>query len=233
MPQSITMKKPMENKVKTFIFVHDADILNIIEEKSLFNKLENVNYVFLGYNETDSIKTDKLIVARDLPINIEQYKNLVAWTGWYALSKNNFVKEGDIVNLFEYDILINNNFVQKEESGYFSLDINSEMWWNFFPNMQYMIEEILGVKKSEIKGISNACMTSNVTIKFEDSLIQPIEKCIALGFANNEIIGHTIERVYSYIFRKLPINNGMISHQYNLSHSTNNKQEIITWLSSL
>lgn len=222
----------MENKVKSFVFIHDADILNLIVEKKFFDCLQNLKYVFLGYGDTTKITTNDLIIARDLPINIEQHKYLAAWTGWYALFKNNIVENGDTINLFEYDTCLV-NFVQQKECAYIIHDSNvDEIWWNH-AEIQDLVEILINEKRSNIETRMNVPVTSNYTLQYDESLIEPIEKIISLNLADKKNIGHAIERWYSHHLYKLPVMYGMLTHHSQNSHSQDRKQETIKWLSSL
>lgn len=120
--------------IDTYIFVHDQDIILDFINKKRFSEFKNVKYVFLGNKNIDKLSNlDNIIVARDLPHNIEHYPKLTSFTGWYALYKNNLISS-DYVNLFEYDINYKSNFVDKNQQivdtlpdavGYLGLTVNS------------------------------------------------------------------------------------------------------------
>lgn len=96
--------------IKTYIFVHSEDIINHCESVGNFDNFTNRTYVFLGSGNTDSLKKfDNIIIARDLPNNLEEYPKMCAYSGWYVLFKNNLITN-DYVNLFEYDIITCNDF---------------------------------------------------------------------------------------------------------------------------
>jgi hypothetical protein len=97
--------------MKTYIFIHDQDMLLDFINADKFKNLDNVNYVFLGNRSTDKLNCKNLIVCRDLPINIEEYPLLTSFTGWYALWKNNLC-DFDYANFFEYDITVADNFTE-------------------------------------------------------------------------------------------------------------------------
>ena len=54
--------------------------------------------------------SDKVIVARDLPINIEHTPKLLAFTAWYAIVKNHLFKEYDFLCLLEWDVVLDESF---------------------------------------------------------------------------------------------------------------------------
>lgn len=98
------------SNIETYIFVHDQNIILDFEKSGKFNNLSNCKYVFLGskpINLIDSISN--VIVARDLPHNLEEYPKFTAFTGWYVLWKNNLIGS-KYVNLFEYDVVIGGGF---------------------------------------------------------------------------------------------------------------------------
>ncbi len=97
---------------ETFIFCHDQNIILDYENSGKFKNLKKYRYVFLGNGDTDKIENNSnIIVARNLPHNIEEYPNINAYTGWYALWKNNLITT-PYVNLFEYDVILNPNLEQ-------------------------------------------------------------------------------------------------------------------------
>jgi len=101
-----------QNKCESFIFCHDQDIILDYESHNKFGSLKNYRYVFLGNREIDKIENnDKVIIARNLKHNIEEFPNINSYTGWYALWKNDLIKT-PYVNLFEYDIIINDKLEQ-------------------------------------------------------------------------------------------------------------------------
>lgn len=104
-------------KIQTFIFIHDQDIVLKYVESGKFQNLPNIKFVFVGSKPINNIKhLDNLIVCRELPINIEKYPKFTSLTGWYALWKNNLI-DSDYINLFEYDLIISENFVEKLKEG--------------------------------------------------------------------------------------------------------------------
>jgi hypothetical protein len=95
---------------ETFIFIHDQDLILSFEESKKFHNLYSYKYVFLGKRPVDKIiGMENLIVARDYEDNLEEYPLFTSYTGWYVLWKHNLIKT-KYVNLFEYDIVLDNNF---------------------------------------------------------------------------------------------------------------------------
>ena len=98
-------------KIQTFIFVHDQQIVLDFEANNKFSEFSGFQYVFLGDRPTEKVRNlSNIIFARDYEDNIEDFnKNLLAFSGWYLLWKNNLI-EGDFINLFEYDIILHPDF---------------------------------------------------------------------------------------------------------------------------
>ena len=95
----------------TYIFVHNQDIVKTFEKSSKFKQLKNYKYVFLGHNPCNEIEgLPNVIIARNLPVNLENYPKFTAFTGWYALWKNNLLTKGRQILLLEYDVHLADNF---------------------------------------------------------------------------------------------------------------------------
>lgn len=94
-----------------YITVHDQDIVIDYEKSNKFSMLgNNYNYVFVGNRSTDKLNGIRnVIIARDLPDNIENYKYLVDFTAWYAIVKNNIVNS-QYISLIQYDTSVSENF---------------------------------------------------------------------------------------------------------------------------
>lgn len=140
--------------IETYIFVHDQDIVLDFINKKRFSDFNNFKYVFLGNKNTDKISNlDNVIIARNLKYNIEHYPKLTSFTGWYALYKNNII-QSDYINLFEYDINYNSNFISKNQQiietspdaiGYLSASVDSI----YFMDSRFTEPLVSEVKKNE------------------------------------------------------------------------------------
>lgn len=140
-------------KIQTFIFLHDQKILTDFLKVGKFSSLPNVKYVFVGDKPVEEIRhLDNVIICRELPINIEQYPKFTSFTGWYALWKNNLIS-ADYINLFEYDLIISENFNQKQIDsindkpdfiGYIPRPI---MMFDYVTNYQWVKDIIPSIKK--------------------------------------------------------------------------------------
>ena len=194
-----------------------------------------MSYVFLGIGDTDKIKgRSDIVIARDLPDNIEQYPKFCAFTGWYALWKNNLIQT-DYFNLLEYDIEIKGDFngistdcINKkyEFIGYVPLS----MYHAFINLPEYLANIIPSIKKHyniEINQIvRSACKkdkriewssTSNSTWSvalFNEYMIW-FDKLID-DLKDNSMSGHAHERSISFFHlihdSKVFLIKGLIKH---------------------
>jgi hypothetical protein len=205
----------------TFIFVHDQQIVLDYIAAGKFHDLPDVKYCFLGMRPTDRIEDlPNVIIARNLPDNIEHYPNLVAWTGWYALVRNGLIKT-DIVNLFEYDVNVVGDWVQPTEStNYFPYPSTDENWWNYN-----------GIRSEVAKCVTDFYeakhlpMTSNYTLDQIGlaSVMESMEFSIHSKKLNplHPQAGHIIERIFSFWLEgEIPIYPNRLTHLYADSHGT-------------
>lgn len=132
----------MNKRYDVFISVHDQDLILQLEKNRCFRNIKKYKYLFLGYRPTDKLNSlkNKVIIARDLPINIEPEKYLFDYTGWYALVKNNLIKK-DYVAVIHYDCFVFENFKNKIQNIFKQ---NKECFINFIPQpieCNYFLEE--------------------------------------------------------------------------------------------
>jgi len=203
----------------TFIFVHDQQIVLDYIAANKFSDLPDVKYVFLGMRPTEQIEhLPNVIIARNLPDNIEHYPNLVAWTGWYALVRNGLIKT-DLVNLFEYDVNVVGEWVQPNQScGYFWHPYADETWWNY-NGIQYELHKVVrGVYPEILPMTSNYTLTTLEAFEFMNY--------ISMHVMNNTfkptapMAGHVIERICSAYFQGRIGKQDCLTHLYADSHGT-------------
>ena len=234
----------VDENYETFIFIHDQDYLLDFEEKLKFKSLHDYKYVFLGNRPIDKIdKLDNVIIARNLQYNIEQYPKLTSYTGWYALWKNNLISS-KYINLFEYDIILNDNIEQylhrfyyenAEMIGYVPLNMSN---YHFIQNKQWNEIILPSIKKHynvDLTKVYNEILqknpnsvwstTSNTTFKTEifekymkwfEPIFEDIKDSITAGHAHERSITYfsTIKN------KKFIITNGLLKHFQLDSHST-------------
>ena len=204
-------------KAQTFIFVHDQQIVLDYIQAGKFDQLPDVRYVFLGQRPVDRLDQyvgeKKVIVARNLPDNIEHLPNLVAWTGWYAVARNGLIT-AEVVNLFEYDINLIDWQQPMKSAAYFWHPYADNTWWNY-NNIKSELRRL------EVM-VSNdpLPMTSNYTL-FIDKVYSFINTLMASDLdAEHPQAGHIIERYCSAYFHFKVTAAGGLHHFYADSHGT-------------
>jgi len=229
---------------ETFIFCHDQDIILEYEQSGKFNNLNNLKYVFLGNKSIDKIDSkDNVIIARNLPFNIEQYPTFNAYTGWYCLWKNNLITK-KYVNLFEYDIIINPNlqriisklmFESQKMIGYIPFPCNN---FHFIDNKEWtgdLFDSIRKVYKIDLEKTIRSYMrkkpnmlwssTSNCTmnVDFFNSYMKWFEP-IAENLYGIKTAGHAHERsttFFSLMYKHdVYLTQNLIKHYQMDSHGT-------------
>lgn len=144
----------MFKQYEIFISVHDQDLILQLEKNNIFRNISDYKYLFLGSRPIDKLSDirDKVVIARDLPDNIEHDKCLFDYTGWYALVKNNLIRGSHVV-IVHYDCLLYKNF-EKEITKVFKK--NPDYFINFQPHLltcDYFIPDIYA--KTAIKGLKD------------------------------------------------------------------------------
>jgi hypothetical protein len=204
-------------KAQTFIFVHDQYIILDYLAAGKFNELPDVKYVFLGMRPSDQIghlvDMGKVIIARDLPDNIEHYPNLVAWTGWYAIARNGLIT-ADIVNLFEYDVNLLGWKQPMASAGYFWHPYADNTWWNYNGIKTELRKLEISVTNDPLP------MTSNYTL-FAERISTFVKSLMESDLdPEHPQAGHIVERYCSAYFQFKVTAAGGLTHLYADSHGT-------------
>lgn len=201
------------NEIETFIFIHDQDLLLELINSNKFSQFKNLTWVFLGIRNTEKIKNlNNVIIVNELDVNIEQYPKFTSFTGWYALCKNNLIKS-DVVNLFEYDIIVNKgtytnefDFSETKYIGYFPISISDPVFINMEMYSLPLINSIKNKTNIDIKHIINSLpknhlwsSSSNSTWKVDvlKNYIKWFELYID-DIKDDKYCGHMFERSISF-----------------------------------
>jgi hypothetical protein len=93
-----------------YIVVHSVGIIEHFEKTSKYSKLKNYKYLLVGDHSKD-YSSEKIIQCNLLSTNLERYKYLLAYTGWYAVAHNEELYTNyDYLFLLEYDTDVDDNF---------------------------------------------------------------------------------------------------------------------------
>ena len=131
-----------QSEIDVFVIVHDQDLLMAGEAEGRFAALPSYRYLFVGPREVSGLAhLTNVIVARDLPDNIERWPNLLSFTGWYAVAKNDLAR-APFVTLLEYDVSLAPDFLAKTSAllraqscavGYGSFPLSHPMYLHATP----------------------------------------------------------------------------------------------------
>ena len=234
----------IENTSETFIFVHDQNLITNFEKSNKFSNLKNYKYVFLGHRDTDLISNNnKVIIARNFDINLGQYPLFTSFTGWFLLWKNNLITK-KYVNLFEYDIILNDE-IEKIQSKFFYDNVDMIGYvpfptsnYHFIDNknwVEFILPAIKKVYNFDIEKELRQLMrikpnllwssTNNTTFRvdiFEEFMIwfYPLIEFLK----DTKTSGHAHERAISFFYltknKKMLLTQGLLQHLQMDSHQT-------------
>lgn len=96
-----------------FVCVHDAELIVKIDPQLRMVANAPFTYVLVGQRPTDLVREwPNVVVARDLPDNIEDQHKFVDFTAWYAIAKNGLGQARSMA-LIQYDTVITPKFSHK------------------------------------------------------------------------------------------------------------------------
>lgn len=205
-----------QNNVIIILVCHNMDIVNSILSDPKKNRY---HILFVGDKPiSNELQSNPLVtVVRNLPNNIEKEKDLLTFTAWYAIVKNNLFSEYEYVCILEYDVHLENNFeselIQKcRMKTYdivsfifvpfaFTCDIKENVM-NFFLNKKGLSFKNLGTWFAT----TNHCLKRNLLIEFVDWYYPD---CLEIKKLDPAKISWYHERIF---------NSFMDSRAYNICH---------------
>lgn len=223
---------PLENDI--FIVCHDYNLITQLEKSGQFSNLQNHRYLLVGQSkEIGEEFLDKIIICESLPYNIEPLRNLLTFTAWYAISKNN-LSTTKWVTIFEYDIEIKNNFDCELEDydaiGYIEYLIDSEKSFrNYPPYISEYVQKLQLTNHEEmiykLYGSEKWACTTNFTLKnsFLNEFVDYYYKLIIDDDIYNKVKqAHIHERMITLFClinnNKIKLVEGYLEHFGKLSH---------------
>jgi hypothetical protein len=234
---------PVKTKTfHTYVSVHDQDIILEFEKTGKFRKIfgSDYTYLFLGAGDVSKIQAlPNVSVLRNFAANIEQYKKMVSFTGWYGLVQNMDLKY-DYYLMLEYDVVLHPKFKENiisvldkhAEAGVTSFIRLSSKVPLFYPYLDPLLHHIR--KEKEFYNIVGDldewfwCSTSN-SMWSKGQLVSFVNWFWGLAAADEEFlkrddIGHIVERAitaYCILNKvKYQFNPNMLNHYFLDSHCT-------------
>lgn len=229
------------NLISSYIFVHNQNVIVDYLKSDKFSELPNLRYVFVGSGEIDKIENlSNVIIARNLPINIEEYPKWTSYTGWYALWKNGIL-DSQYSIMFEYDMNIKKDvaeFVTKLSKtkmdfiGFFPMSLQEPCYIKDRIWSDLMIQKIKEIHNVDIDDMlsklsSNTLWsaTSNTTWRTE-YLIEYLKwfEPVFESMKDFQYAGHAHERSLSFFYfttkGKVFITKDYVEHFQLNSHGT-------------
>ncbi len=97
--------------LETFVVVHEQERLLAAEAEGRYRHLPEPRFLFVGDRPAERLTgREDVVVARDLPYNLEHRPNLLAFTAWFAVARNGLGRAPNVAML-EYDIDVGPDFV--------------------------------------------------------------------------------------------------------------------------
>jgi len=204
-------------EIEVFIVCHDEKIIIEQESSKKYTNIPLYRYIFVGNGSISLLEQfgEKVIIARNLPDNIEQHKNLVASTAWYAVYKNNLVRT-PYISMLEYDNVLSEHFyfanittlLKQPQSmiGYIIWPVLSSIYADATPFLQSSFQKVYGINTFKLlseyvqkTGKSFWSSTSNLTLdvktfnEYMQWFLPIIEYLIE---CDNPLVAHVQERTF-------------------------------------
>jgi hypothetical protein len=240
---------PVDNTIsdktlKTFIFVHDQDLVELFEENGKFKGFNDYTYVFVGNRPCDKIENlSNVIISRNYEGHLEDYPKLTSFSGWYTLWKHKLI-DTEYVNLFEYDVNYVPDFLphiskmlydKQDMIGYIPFPAAHQMFIQHPPFIDTLFKTIrktyrVDIQKFLMKAIHEGNMgywssTSNTTFRknvFDQYMNWMLPMVDEIKVDPNA--GHLHERSITIFAsmknKKLILTNGFLKHYQMDSHKT-------------
>ena len=88
----------------TFILCHDQNIITELVNSKKYDNVGDYTFIFMGPGPVDQLSKDNVVISRELPENIEQFRNCLQYCGWYSVYKNKLYGNTDRIRFIDYDV---------------------------------------------------------------------------------------------------------------------------------
>jgi hypothetical protein len=234
----------MQNNIIFLIVVHDPKIINLFESNNKYKHLPHYSYLLVGKHKQD-FTSNNIIQCDRLSNNIEDNKNYLAYTGWYAAAYNDIgLSNYDYIFFLEYDtnfidkssidIMIQN--IIKEQKCVYGVDA-FETTSCFLDNSIFnslLVQFLINNNIVDLPAKNKHWMATNNMAFKQEFLKEFFNDKLTLSFLsflnNHQMSGHNLERFLSvYCFYKRKqfgfINPHCLKHQALDSHATQGRNQ--------
>jgi len=151
----------------------------------------------------------KIIIMRDLAINMEDKPKFLTFTAWYAISKNGLFKEYEYICLLEYDVNLEPYFENKlrekcdsenpdvvsflKISRYFFWDINAKLFYHFLNEKQVKYDIC-----NEWYNTTNHCLKRDILDEFVNWYYPG---CLDFWYLDRKMVSWYHERFFSVFIK--------------------------------
>jgi len=145
-------------ELETFVIVHSDELVLACEAEGRFADLPSYRYLFVGHGDVSRLQHLDVIVARDLPDNIEQHVHLLSFTGWYAVARNSLT-DARWVALLEYDVSLAPDFFEttldalqtgRRLVGYIPFPLTHHMYLGATPWLSPVLAKVHGIDVEQV-----------------------------------------------------------------------------------
>lgn len=224
-----------ENNVIIALVCHNMDIVNSILSD---NTKQNFHILFVGNGEI-TIEHPRIIVVRNLPNNIEKEKDLLTFTAWYAIIKNDLFLNYEYICILEYDVQLKPNFESeliskcnmKKYDVISFIQMDSYFWWDVKENiMNYFLNK----KEMQLNVPDTWFPTTNHCLKrthLADFVDWYYPDCLDIKKLDPTKISWYHERIFAlftnaYSYKTYHLN--LLSHFFSNSHNYMHHHESIS-----
>ena len=206
--------------------------------------LSDYSIIYVGKENTiEDIKTDpRVIIARNFEDNIESKNELLTFTAWYLISKNNLFLDYEYLCILEWDVSLDNVFVDKLNNlcsylnnyQVFSFEIDD---CNFYSDVNVDVLNFL-LRKLNIDpnsfnwntkwyGSTNQCLRRDVLNEFVDLYYPLACSATLLDHVNISWYHERIFSAYLLCKKKLCFLSNGLNHYQKQSHSSFKRHELL------
>jgi GR25 family glycosyltransferase involved in LPS biosynthesis len=222
----------MSSVILVFVCHDKTTVFNVLK------KVPDATIIFVGDQaiDEDTRAVPNLIVARELPDNIESEKKLLTFTAWYAIIKNNLFMDNEYICILENDVLLSGTFMKDLQIATTASENDLITFCHgsscFYADIKInILEDCLKIKELDFETMksnlvkkgwypsTNQCIKRNVLNDFID-WYYPF--CLYIKMRHEEKFSWYHERFFSVYLHNM---NKEVKFMHGLQHLSNKSHE--------